>query len=117
MLDVLGDNVPAQTLYRSLGYRPLRSNTVWTLGIDAARAPRSPTPPPGLRELAKPDLEPIVAVANAVQGASVSEVVPVTPDQLQVPALIASSVRSTTQAWTLTVQGRPAGFPPGPSAG
>jgi GNAT superfamily N-acetyltransferase len=110
VLDVLDDNVPAQTLYRSMGYRPLRSNSVWTVGLEPSRsAPPSP-PPAGLREMAKTDLEAIVELANAAQGPTITGVLPMTPDQLQVPPLLAASVRSTTQAWTLVLDGRPAGF-------
>ena len=99
-LDVLEQNLPARTLYASLGYRPLRRSTYAVL----ERPPSLPAglpPVPGLRPFAPSDAGPLAAIARAEKPPEVEAVLPTTSGDIGGSALVGRILHSESAAWVL----------------
>jgi ribosomal protein S18 acetylase RimI-like enzyme len=99
VLDVIHDNAPAQALYRSVGYRPLRTGAF--LRKDLAARPAPLPRPPGVRPLRRSDRKPLAAIAAAALPPEVARILPVEPGSFTLAPVIVRFLESETEAWVI----------------
>ncbi len=107
VLDVLDQNAPARTLYRSLGYAPLRHVAYMVrerpAGIPAAA-------PDGLRTFRPSDAPELARTAMAQLPPAVAEVLPAQPEQFGLSRFVTSALAAESEAWVAPAEGDPAAF-------
>jgi GNAT superfamily N-acetyltransferase len=109
VLDVLRSNAPARSLYLKLGYRPIRGQSYHVRDYDGPAPPEAPLPE-GLRPFVRADAKRLVAVATSLQPAEVTEVLPPHARQFSSIPIVATGLKSETEAWVVDRGNGPEGF-------
>ncbi len=99
-LDVLDENVPARTLYESVGYRPLRPSAYYVNDAPAAAGP-STTLPPHVRAYVPRDVAAIIAAHRSVTPPAIEEVLPLTTRQVRPNGWGAGIFNADSGAWVV----------------
>ena len=99
-LDVLETNTPARTLYESLGYRVLRTQT--RLGRDLSTGTRpAPSPTPGIRPFEKGDASGLVEIVHRHANPTVEEVTPTGKGRFIQSGMVTRILNSENAAWVV----------------
>lgn len=111
VLDVLSDNAPAQALYRSMGYRPLRTSAFFTRELSPASAPTpssSPYSGPGrVRPFRRSDRSTLARTADASIPTEIARILPSPGRRLTSSMTLEQILGAESESWVLEEQGRP----------
>ncbi|MHB1435870.1 MAG: GNAT family N-acetyltransferase [Thermoplasmata archaeon] len=108
VLDVLSTNAPAIALYRSLGYRTLRTAHLWSRELGPGDAPAPPAP--ASRPYRPSDLPELLAAARAELPAEVDEVLPIGRGEFGATSFVDSLLAARSYPRTVEIEGRPAAY-------
>ncbi len=106
VLDVLSTNAPAIALYRSLGYRDLRTMHLWSRDLAAENG----AAPPASRPYRPSDLPALLAAARAEVPAEVEEVLPTGEGEFGATSFVDALLAARSYVRTVEIDGRPAAY-------
>jgi ribosomal protein S18 acetylase RimI-like enzyme len=106
VLDVLSTNAPAIALYRSLGYRPLRTVHLWSREL----GPGEPPAAPASRPYRPGDLPELLAAARAELPDEVDAVLPTGPGEFGATSFVDALLAARSYPRTVEIDGRPAAY-------
>ncbi|HKS59729.1 MAG TPA: GNAT family N-acetyltransferase [Thermoplasmata archaeon] len=110
VLDVLEENLPARSLYASLGFTPIRAQSVYVRELTEAPPSPLPAPPSGVRPLRRSDGRPLFLLAQSTLPPAVAEAMPAHPRQFFLPPWVGRLFAEETEAWVAGPPGAPQGF-------
>jgi len=98
VLDVLESNVPARTLYESIGYRQLRATAYL---VHEAPVPQTPASGLGIRPFRRSDAVPLAAIAQRNAPPEVARLLPVRPRDLIGSTWVGQMMSTVSSAWVI----------------
>lgn len=106
VLDVLSNNAPAIALYRSLGYRSLRTVHLWSREL----GPGDTSAAPGSRPYRPSDIPELLAAARAELPPEVDEVLPTGRGEFGATSFVDALLAARSYPRTVEIDGRPAAY-------
>jgi ribosomal protein S18 acetylase RimI-like enzyme len=106
VLDVLSDNAPAIALYRSLGYKSLRTVHLWSREL----GPEEPPAPPASRPYRPDDLPALLAAARSELPPEVDAVLPTGRGEFGATSFVDALLEARSYPRTVELDGRPAAY-------
>jgi ribosomal protein S18 acetylase RimI-like enzyme len=110
VLDVLEQNAPARRLYESIGFRPIRTQSMFVRQTFPTNGGAPALRPAELRKLRRSDGAQLFALAQSTLPGAVAEVMPAHPRQFYFPMLVEGFFAQETEAWVVGGRGHPQGF-------